>query len=94
MQHPVKYPVDIIAAFNPVGQIKPLYLRVENEEHELITLTIHKVLSHKQENYGGLTCIHYYCDIIGQEDTHFYCDVYYYIETHKWMLYRPGERLR
>lgn len=87
MQQSTKYPVDIIAAFNPVGQIKPLYLRVENESHELVTMTIQKILTHKTENYGGLHCIHYYCEITQTDGEPFFGDVYYYIETHKWMIY-------
>lgn len=87
MQQSTKYPVDIIAAFNPVGQIKPLYLRVENETHELITMTIQKILTNRTEKYGGLNCIHYYCEIAQNDEKTFFCDVYYYIETHKWMIY-------
>lgn len=83
------YPIDIIAVFNPVGQIKPLYLRVENEAHRLITLKVNRILNYKEEQYGGIHRIHYYCDIITHHNQHTTCDVYYYIDTHKWILYHP-----
>lgn len=86
-QPQTKYPVDIIAAFNPLGQIKPLYLRVENDAHELITLTVQKILTHRTEQFGGLHCIHYYCEILQSDGEPFLCDIYYYIESHKWMIY-------
>lgn len=38
-------PVDVIATFSRSGGMKPLYIRYENPEKELITVTIEQILN-------------------------------------------------
>lgn len=79
------FPVDVIAVFNPSGQVKPLYLRLEDENHALITLAVQRVLYRREEKYGGLRCFRYTCEVGDTGQPHHIIDLYYHIETHKWL---------
>ena len=42
--------IDANATFNPLGEIKPLYVRLEDENHELHTYKIESIEQVKEEN--------------------------------------------
>ena len=45
--------VDANATFNPLGEIKPMYVRLEDEEHQLHTYKIQSISNVKEEKYAG-----------------------------------------
>jgi hypothetical protein len=47
-------PVDVNATFNTIGNIKPVYVRIENEHHELHTYKIQTIEFYKEENKAGI----------------------------------------
>ncbi|WFR56113.1 hypothetical protein QA584_21215 [Anaerocolumna sp. AGMB13025] len=76
--------IDVVAAFNPMGDIKPVYARLECENHLLQTYKL-EVNSTKQEKYSGLTAFLFVCSIernckAEQIRLRYYCD------SHKWVL--------
>ncbi len=76
--------IDIVAAFNPIGDIKPVYVRLEDENYTLQTYKL-EVNSNKQEKYSGLNAFLFVCSIernnkIEELKIRFYCD------SHKWVL--------
>lgn len=43
IKHPYGHPVDVIAAFNPIGDIIPRYIRIEDDTCEKFNFKIDKV---------------------------------------------------
>ena len=39
----MRIPIDVIATFNTLGKIKPNYIRLEDEEHQLRTFRVEQV---------------------------------------------------
>lgn len=75
--------IDVNATFNPAGEMKPLYLRIEDEQHELHTYRIEEVVNRKEERYCGIHSILFTCRIKREECLR-EIQIRYYIETHKW----------
>lgn len=77
--------IDANATFNTVGQIKPLFIRLENENHELHTYRVEKINYTKEEKYSGIQSLLYNCSIqMGTQMKE--VEIRYYINSHKWML--------
>jgi len=77
--------IDTNATFNPVGEIKPCYVRLEDENHELHTYKIESVNFAKEERYCGIHAIRFSCNII-VEDVMQTIEIRFHFESHKWSL--------
>ena len=47
-------PVDVISVCSANGDIKPLRLRMEDEEHQLLRVDIHEIISMKPIQFVGI----------------------------------------
>lgn len=83
----VHLPVDVIASFNTLEEIRPLYFRMENKDQELVTLKIDSVLSHREQNLAGTRMIRYYCRI-AEGGVSKFCELVYHVDSHSWRLYQ------
>lgn len=77
--------IDVVAAFNPMGDIKPIYVRLEDENHALQIYKINEIRDRKPEKYSGLNALLFVCSIVYENSQkeirlRFYCD------SHKWVL--------
>lgn len=77
--------IDANATFNSLGEIKPLYVRLEDENHELHTYKIEDIEQIKEEKYAGIGSILYVCQI-SVEGVLRQIKIRYYIASHKWAL--------
>lgn len=82
-------PVDVIAVFNTLGNIKPAYIRLENEDHSLITYQITTIHFSKEEKHAGISNIVYVCDILAGENQR-QINIAYNLQSHKWFLHNPS----
>jgi hypothetical protein len=78
-------PVDVIATFNTLGRIKPNFIRLEDNRHELQTYKIFDIEQVKEEKYAGLNMILFICNVPVGDSTR-QVKLRYHIDTHKWML--------
>ncbi|MDD6201805.1 MAG: hypothetical protein PUB13_02550 [Lachnospiraceae bacterium] len=77
--------IDANATFNPLGEIKPRYVRLEDENHELHTYKIENIEQVKEEKYAGISSFLYVCQI-SVEGVMRQIRIRYYIASHKWTL--------
>jgi hypothetical protein len=82
--------VDVIAAFNPDGDIKPIYISLENENHKIVS---HKldVKYEKDEIYSGIKSILFTCSYIKYDDTVEDITIRFYMDAHKWVIVNNGK---
>ena len=81
------HPVDVIAVCSADGSIKPLRLRMEDEEHQLLRIDIEEVISCKEIQYVGIEAHVFLCraTVRGRESVF---ELKYTIRSHNWCLMR------
>ena len=80
-------PVDVISVCSADGQIRPLRLRMEDEEHQLLRVNIDEIVSMKPVQFVGIEAQIFLCKatVKGKE---WLFELKYTIRTHNWCLYR------
>lgn len=83
----INVPVDIISYCNTLGDIRPIRMRMENEQHERVTVDIREIAYQKEIKPSGLPIISYGCKLLwdGQERL---IELYYHAHTHRWTFHR------
>ena len=80
-------PVDVISVCSADGEIRPLRLRMEDEEHRLLRIDIAEVISSKEIQYVGIEAHIFLCRaFVGEKEWLF--ELKYTIRTHSWCLMR------
>ena len=80
-------PVDVISVCNADGSIKPLRIRMEDEDHQLLRIDIDEVISSKEIQYVGIEALIFLCKAtIAGKRTLF--ELRYTIRSHNWCLLR------
>ena len=80
-------PVDVISVCSADGQIRPLRLRMEDEEHQLLRIDIDEIISMKPIQYVGIEAQIFLCKAVvkGRE---WLCELKYTIRSHNWCIHR------
>ena len=80
-------PVDVISMCSADGQIRPLRLRMEDENRQLIRVDIDEVVSVKQVQYVGIEAFIFLCKAAVREKQWLF-ELKYTLRTHTWCLMR------
>ncbi len=80
-------PVDVISMCSTDGQIRPLRLRLEDEEHQLLRIDIEEVLSSKTVQFVGIEAQIFLCQATVR-GARWMFELKYTIRTHRWCLHR------
>ena len=80
-------PVDVISICSADGQIRPLRLRMEDEEHSLLRVDIDEVISVKQIQYVGIEAFVFLCRAMVREKQWLF-ELKYTVRTHTWCFFR------
>lgn len=80
-------PVDVISVCSACGEIRPLRLRMEDSDHQLLRIDIDEVVSVKQVQYVGIEAHIFLCkaQVLGKQ---WLFELKYTIRTHSWCLMR------
>ena len=80
-------PVDVISVCSADGSIKPLRIRMEDEDHQLLRIDIDEVISSKEIQYVGIEAHVFLCkaQVRGKESVF---ELKYTIRSHNWCLLR------
>ena len=81
------HPVDVISMCSAGGDIRPLRLRLEDEQHRLLRVDIEEIVSTKEIPYVGAEATVYLCRATawGQR---WLIELKYVIRSHTWYLLR------
>lgn len=81
------YPVDVIAMCSANGDILPLRLRMEDEDHQLLRIDIEEVIGSKEIQYVGIEAHVFLCraTVRGKQ---WLFELRYTIRSHCWHLQR------
>jgi len=80
-------PVDVISVCTADGEIRPLRLQMEDEQHQLFRVDIEEIISMKPVQYVGIEAQIFLCKacVKGKE---WLFELKYTIRSHSWCLYR------
>ena len=78
-------PVDVIAMYSANGDILPLRLRMEDEDHQLLKIDIEEIISSKMIQYVGIEAHVFLCraNVKGKQ---WLFELKYTIRSHCWCL--------
>lgn len=80
-------PVDVISMCSAGGDIRPLRLRVEDEQHQLLRVDIDEIVSVKEIQYVGIEAVVFLCRATVREKQWLF-ELKYTIRTHTWCWLR------
>ena len=80
-------PVDVISICSADGEIRPLRLRIETEEHKLLRVDIDEVVSMKPIQFVGIEAQVFLCRAT-VFDKQWLFELKYTIRTHNWCFVR------
>lgn len=81
------FPVDVISICSAGGDIRPLRIRLEDDEHQLLRIDIDEVISVKYIQYVGIEAQIFLCRATIQGMRRLF-ELKYTIRTHSWCLMR------
>lgn len=80
-------PVDVISMCSAGGEIRPLRLRMEDGEHQLLRIDIEEIISCKEIRYVGIEAQVFLCRATVQGKKWLF-ELRYTIRSHTWCLMR------
>lgn len=80
-------PVDVISVCSAGGEIRPLRLRMEDGEHQLLRIDIEEIVSCKEIRYVGIEAQVFLCRATVQGKKWLF-ELKYTIRSHTWCLMR------
>ena len=81
------FPVDVISMCSANGDILPLRLRMEDEDHQLLRVDVEEVISCKKIQYVGIEAHVFLCKATVR-DKKWLFELKYTIRSHSWVLQR------
>ena len=80
-------PIDVISVCSAGGDIRPLRLRMEDEQHQLLRIDIDEIISVKPIQFVGIEAQIFLCraTVRGKE---WMFELKYTIRSHRWSIHR------
>ena len=83
----INSPVDVISMCSANGDIRPLRMRMETEDHQLLRVDIDEVVSSKAIQYVGIEAQIFLCRAMVGESRWLF-ELKYTIRSHSWQFVR------
>ncbi len=80
-------PIQLDSVFSTQGAVTPRWFRYEDEEHQIHTVKIERIISEKEIQYVGIRMLQYICVASIAEQERLF-ELRYHISTHKWTLFQ------
>nr|WP_307993013.1 hypothetical protein [uncultured Niameybacter sp.] len=80
-------PIEMISKFNALGEIVPLKLRLEDENHEMKIAKVQRILYANENQFAGTKTLDYGCEVKFEEGGKF-LELRYHVANHKWTIRR------
>lgn len=80
-------PIDVISVCSADGEIRPLRFRMEDEEHQLLSVNVDEVISSRHIQHVGIEAQIFLCraTVKGKQ---WLFELKYTIRSHNWCLHR------
>ena len=80
-------PVEAISVCNTIGDIRPMRIRLEDEEHQLMVLNVEEIIYCKESNLSGIRSFRYGCKV-RMHGVERLIELIYNVHSHRWTILR------
>ncbi len=80
-------PVHMLSVCDPTGRMEPVRFRVEDDDHQLQTISVLQILSQHSVQYVGIEAMVYLCKV-HMDNRERVLELRYAVRSHKWVLQR------
>ena len=80
-------PIDVISVCSASGDIRPLRFRIEDEEHQLLSVDVEEIVGSKEIQYAGIEA-HIFLCWVTVKGKRWLVELKYTIRSHSWCLFR------
>lgn len=80
-------PIQTLCIVSTTGDVRPVWFRYEDEQHNIIKVVIQEILSFKETKLAGRKELLFTCSAMNGNTMSIF-DIKYAIDTHKWVLCR------
>lgn len=87
MQQIFNIPIQLFCVVSTIGDLTPVRFKYETEEHQIMTVHISEILSHKETRLAGTKEITYTCTANIDNSTQIF-NLKYNVNLHRWTLVR------
>lgn len=87
MAQTVNVPIQMISCCSTVGDFTPMRFRYEDEEHQIISVSVDEILARKETSFAGNKEIQFTCSAIMKDIKRLFILVYN-INTHRWKIFQ------
>lgn len=87
MEQTVNIPIQMICCVSTQGEFTPIRFRFEDNEHQLVTVTVDSVLAQKNTSFNGIKEIHFTCKAIIAEVERLFV-LKFNENSHRWNMFK------
>lgn len=87
MQQTFNIPIQVFCVVSTIGDLTPVRFKYETDEHQIITIFISEVISHKETRLAGTREIIYTCSA-NIDGTVQLFNLKYNVNLHRWIFAR------
>lgn len=80
-------PIQTFCVVSMLGDFTPIRFRFEDNDHNIITVNINQILSHKETSFAGIKEIRYTCNALINNEMKMF-ELKYSIPSHKWSFFQ------
>ena len=80
-------PIDVISVCSASGDIRPLRFRMEDEDHQLLSVDVEEIVGSKEIQYAGIEAHVFLCWVTVKKKR-WLVELKYTIRSHSWCLFR------
>lgn len=78
-------PIQVISLFSADGSLQPVRFRFEDEQHQLHTVRISRIVDVREVTFVGMEAFRFLC-LSEEEDCAHLFELDYTVRTHRWRL--------
>jgi hypothetical protein len=80
-------PIQLDSVCSTQGTFTPRWFRFEDEENQIQTVKIQRIVSEKELNYVGVRVLQYICAAAFKDEEKIF-ELRYYVGSHKWTFFK------
>ncbi|MDD3369262.1 MAG: hypothetical protein PHP50_10325 [Lachnospiraceae bacterium] len=87
MNKTLNVPIQLISVTSTVGELTPVLFKLENEQHEIVTIRIDRIITCKERGYQSSKELIFTCTAPLADGAQHLFNLKYNVLLHKWTLF-------
>jgi hypothetical protein len=87
MMQTVNVPIQLYCVISTMGDLTPILFKYEDTEHNIVSVKIDEIISHKETKMAGIHEIKYTCAASYEKEQKLF-ELKYSVLSHKWSIFQ------